>query len=63
MATDDFIVGGLAGGIISIAIIRHDMGTKKFENILVDSSDLLILAIVVLAFAALIEVFVTPILF
>ena len=58
-----YFMAGLAGGIISVAIIRHDFGTKKFERIIIDSSDLLILAIVILVIAAGIEAFITPLLF
>ena len=38
-------------------------GTKKFSKILLDSSDLLLLSVVVLFLAAVVEVYVTPILF
>jgi uncharacterized membrane protein SpoIIM required for sporulation len=55
-----YVVGGLAGGIISVAIVNHDFGTKKFEKIILDSSDLIILAILILVIAAIIEVYVTP---
>jgi len=58
-----YITAGLAGGIISIAVIRHDFGTKKFENILLDSSSLIIISICLLVLAAILEVFVTPIVF
>jgi len=58
-----YFIGGLAGSIISIAVIRHDLGTKKYEKILLDSSDLIIIAVVVLFLAALLEVYVTPLLF
>ena len=58
-----YMIGGLAGGIISVAIIRHDIRTKKFENILLDSSELLLIAIFILFIAALLEVFVTPLIF
>jgi len=58
-----YFVGGLAGGIISIAIIKHHFSTKKFANVIVDSADLLIISIVLLIMAALIEVFITPVLF
>lgn len=58
-----YFTAGLAGGIISIAVIRHDFGTKKFEHIVLDSVDLLIISVLILFFAALIEVFVTPLLF
>ncbi len=58
-----YFIAGLAGGIISIAIIRHDFGTKTFERILLDSADLLLISILILIVAALIEVFITPVLF
>jgi uncharacterized membrane protein SpoIIM required for sporulation len=58
-----YFVGGLAGGIISIAVIRHDFGTKKFEQILLDSADLILISIGILLAAAVLEVFVTPLVF
>lgn len=58
-----YFVGGLAGGIISIAVIRHDYRTQKFERIVFDSSELITLAILILLVAALIEVYITPIFF
>lgn len=58
-----YFIGGLAGGIIGIAVIRHDFGTTKFEHILLDSADLLLLGLGVLFIAALLEVFITPVIF
>ncbi|MDP7141127.1 MAG: stage II sporulation protein M [Candidatus Woesearchaeota archaeon] len=58
-----YFTAGLAGGIISVAVIRHDFRTKKFEHIVLDSADLLIISIFILVLAAFIEVFVTPYLF
>lgn len=58
-----YFVAGLAGGIISIAAIRHDFGTKKFEHILLDSADLLLLALFLTFVAGILEVWVTPIFF
>ncbi len=58
-----YFVAGLAGSLISTGIIRHNFGTKKFETILLDSTDLLIISVVILFFAGLIEVFVTPVIF
>lgn len=58
-----FFVGALAGGIISVAVIRHDFNTAKFEHILLDAADLLLIAIVLIFFAAILEVWVTPIIF
>lgn len=58
-----YFIGGLAAGIVSIAVIKHDFRTEKFKHILLDSTDLLLLSLVVLLIAALIEVFITPLLF
>lgn len=53
----------LAGGLISIAVIRHEAGTEKFWEVLRDALNLIILGIIILFIAALIEVFITPVLF
>jgi len=58
-----YFVGGLAGGIISIAVIKHDFGTNKFEHVLLDSVDLILVAILMLLFAGVVEVYITPVLF
>lgn len=58
-----YFIVALAGGMISIAVIKHETGTEKFWDILQDSLNLIILAVIVLFLAALVEVFVTPILF
>jgi uncharacterized membrane protein SpoIIM required for sporulation len=58
-----YFVGGLAGGIISVAIINHDINSDKFRIIIRDSLDLIMLSIILLVIAALIEVFVTPLIF
>ncbi|MBL7059197.1 stage II sporulation protein M [Candidatus Pacearchaeota archaeon] len=55
--------GALAGGIISIAVIKHDIKTERFWVILQDSLNLIILSVIILFIAALIEVFITPALF
>ena len=58
-----YVIAGLAGGIMSVAIVKHDFGTGKFEKVLLDVSDLVLLAVLVLFIAAVMEVFVTPALF
>ena len=58
-----YIIAGLAGGIISIAIIRHDFGTNNFERIVLDASDLILIAVGILFIAAILEVYVTPLFF
>ncbi len=58
-----YIFAGVAGGILSMAVIKHDFGTKNFENVLLDVSDLVLLSVLILFIAGLLEVFVTPALF
>ncbi len=58
-----YFIVALAGGIMSLAVIRHEYGTEKFWEVLHDSLTLIILAVIVLFIAGLIEVYVTPIFF
>lgn len=58
-----YFIIALAGGMVSVAVINHETGTDKFWSVLQDSLNLIIVAIVVLFLAALMEVFLTPILF
>lgn len=58
-----YFIVALAGGIVSSAVIRHEIGTENFWEVLQDSLNLVIIAVVVLFIAALIEVFVTPVIF
>jgi stage II sporulation protein M len=58
-----YIIAGLAGGIISVAVIKHEFGSEKFRHVMKDSVDLIILAVLVLFLAALIEVYITPVMF
>lgn len=53
----------LAGGIVSAAVIKHEFGTEKFWEVLQDSLNLIILAVVILVIAAAMEVYLTPLLF
>ena len=58
-----YFYGGLAGGILSVALIRGHFKTKKFPAIMVDFSELILIAIGFLVAAAFLEVYVTPALF
>ena len=58
-----YFIVAIAGGIVSFAVIKHEMGTPKFWEVLHDSINLIILAVVVLFVAALMEVFLTPMFF
>ena len=58
-----YFYGGLAGGIISVAIIKKHYKDERFSHIVFDISELLIIAIAFLLVAAFLEVFITPLLF
>ena len=58
-----YFIGGLAGGLISVAIIRHSLESKEFRHVLIDAIDLSIIAAILIFFAAFVEVFITPFLF
>ena len=58
-----YFIGGLAGGIISVAVIQHDFGSRNFKHILLDSVDLVLLGLAILFVAALMEVYLTPLFF
>lgn len=58
-----YFIAALAGGIISAAMINNDFRTKKFEKILLDASNLILISILLLFISAALEVYVTPLLF
>lgn len=58
-----YFIVALAGGIVSVAIIKHEAGTERFWEVLQDSLNLIVLAVITLLIAAIIEVFITPVLF
>jgi len=58
-----YFVGALAGGIISVAVIRRDLRGEGAWRILQDALTLIIIAIVILMVAALMEVYLTPVMF
>lgn len=58
-----YFVAGLAGGIFSAAIIRKDFNYKKFENVMFDFTNLVILALIIVIIAGILEVYVTPVIF
>ena len=58
-----YFYGGLAGGILSVALIRKHFKSDKFTKIMVDFSELVLIATGFLIAAAFLEVYVTPVLF
>jgi uncharacterized membrane protein SpoIIM required for sporulation len=55
-----YFVAGLAGGIISIALIKHNL---KEERVFIDALDLILISLGLLLIAGLVEVYITPVLF
>ncbi|MBT3814037.1 stage II sporulation protein M [Candidatus Woesearchaeota archaeon] len=55
-----YFVAGLAGGIISIALIKHNL---KEDRVLMDALDMILISVGILIVAALVEVYVTPLMF
>jgi uncharacterized membrane protein SpoIIM required for sporulation len=58
-----YFVGALAGGIISVAVIRKDLRGEGTWKILQDALILIIIAVIILVIAGLMEVYLTPMLF
>ena len=56
-----YFIGGLASGIISIAVIRQDFAGERLKHISHDALSLALIAIVILLIAGLIEVFLVPV--
>ena len=58
-----YFITALAGGIFGVGIIKNGMGNKKFLKILMNVIVLLLIATVILIIAAIMEVYLTPLLF
>jgi len=55
-----YFIGGIAGGLISIALIRHKVESKEFKKILKNSLILLLISIAIIIGAGFVEVYLTP---
>ncbi len=55
-----YFVAGLAGGIISIALVKHNFKERK---VIVDALDLILISVGLVLVAGLVEVYITPLLF
>jgi uncharacterized membrane protein SpoIIM required for sporulation len=58
-----YFIGGLAGSIISVAVINRDLEGVHYKKIMSDVIHLTLIAVGILVLAALLEVYVTPIFF
>jgi uncharacterized membrane protein SpoIIM required for sporulation len=57
-----YFIGALAGGILSIAIVRQEFNSDSFRKTSKDVMYLILLAVALLIIAAIIEVTITPLL-
>jgi len=57
-----YLVAMVAGLIISLGVIRYDLNSREFRRLLIASIDLVILSLIILIFAAVIEVSISPLL-
>ena len=55
-----YFIAGLAGGIISIALIKHNLQNEK---VFIDALDLILISLGTLFFASFVEIYITPVLF
>jgi uncharacterized membrane protein SpoIIM required for sporulation len=55
-----YFTAGLAGGIISIAVVNHDFRSQKFKHVISDSLGLVLLSVGLLVTAAFLEAYVSP---
>ncbi len=58
-----YFITALAGGIFGVGLIRHGIKDKKFLKVLENVIILIFLALLILVIAALIEVYITPLIF
>jgi len=58
-----YFITALAGGILGIGLIRHGIKDEKFLKIVENVIILIFLALIILIVAALLEVYITPIIF
>jgi len=55
-----YFVGGLAGGIISVAVVQKSWDSRKFNTTLRNVLGLMLIAVGLLVVSAIIEVTISP---
>lgn len=58
-----YFITALAGGIFGVGLIRHGLKDRKFLKVVENVIILIFIALVILIIAALLEVYITPIIF
>ncbi len=55
-----YLVGGIAGGILSVAVVRHGIRSPAFRTAAMDSMHLTFFAVILLIISAIVEVTLSP---
>ncbi len=55
-----YFVAGLAGGMISVAVVRYELFDNKFNKVMKDAFNLVLFSIGLLIMSAFVEVFISP---
>ena len=58
-----YFITALAGGIFGVGIIRNGIRDKRFLHVIENTAILLFIALIILVLAAVLEVYLTPVLF
>jgi uncharacterized membrane protein SpoIIM required for sporulation len=58
-----YFITALAGGILGVGLIRHGMKDRKFLKIVENVIILIFISLIILILAALLEVYITPLIF
>ena len=58
-----YFITALAGGIFGVGVIRNGIKNKRFLHVVENTVILLFIAVIILVFAAILEVYITPVLF
>jgi uncharacterized membrane protein SpoIIM required for sporulation len=58
-----YFIAALAGGIFGVGVLRNGIKSKRFLHVFENAIILVFIAIIIIIFAALIEVYLTPIFF
>lgn len=58
-----YFIAGLAGSIISIAVIRHELYERRMKRVVRDVAGLVLVAIALVLVGSFVEVYITPLIF
>ena len=58
-----YFIAALAGGIFGVGVLRNGIKNKMFIKLTENTAIMLFVSIIILVFAAVIEVYITPVIF